>query len=68
MASYRYLFTMKMTRSSKAHNKTLLAQAVPAGTAYYVVCPKAGQYGASEVGLRLKAEARPRSILIHVLC
>lgn len=28
------------------HNKTLLAQATPAGTAYYVVRPKAGRYAA----------------------
>lgn len=27
-----------------AHNKTPLAQAAPAGTAYYVVRPKAGRY------------------------
>ena len=27
-----------------AHNKTLLAQAAPARTAYYVVRPKAGRY------------------------
>ena len=26
------------------HNKTLLAQAAPAGTAYCVVRPKAGRY------------------------
>ena len=26
------------------HNKTLLAQATPAGTAYCVVRPKAGRY------------------------
>ena len=32
-----------------AHNKTRLAQAAPAGTAYYVVRPKAGHYGARKV-------------------
>ena len=32
----------------RLHNKTLLAQATPAGTAYYVVRPKAGRYGACE--------------------
>ena len=30
----------------KAHNKTLLAQATPAGTAYRVVRSKAGRYAA----------------------
>ena len=28
----------------RLYNKTLLAQATPAGTAYYVVRPKAGRY------------------------
>jgi hypothetical protein len=32
----------------RPHNKTLLAQAAPAGTGYCVVRPKAGRYGASE--------------------
>ena len=30
----------------KTHNKTLLAQATPAGTAYCLVRPKAGRYAA----------------------